>query len=102
VSTGSPLVTARVDQGRSSTTARMNSSVTRTEWLAFWKKTSRRPAGRVEGRVVPRVDQHVRLALLARLAVDEVDDVGWSALRITILAARRVLPPDLITPAKAS
>src|SRR5712692_579504 len=27
---------------------------------------------------------------------------GWSALRMTILAARRVVPPDLITPAKAS
>src|SRR5580704_18583064 len=27
---------------------------------------------------------------------------GWSTLRMTILAARRVLPPDLITPAKAS
>src|SRR5688500_11555888 len=27
---------------------------------------------------------------------------GWSALRITIFAARRVLPPDLITPANAS
>src|ERR671938_616590 len=27
---------------------------------------------------------------------------GWSALRMTILAARRVLPPDLMTPAKAS
>src|SRR5262249_51168038 len=27
---------------------------------------------------------------------------GWSMLRITILAARRVLPPDLMTPAKAS
>src|SRR6266498_5069022 len=27
---------------------------------------------------------------------------GWSALRMTIFAARRVLPPDLITPAKAS
>src|ERR1035438_300849 len=27
---------------------------------------------------------------------------GWSTLRITILAARRGLPPDLITPAKAS
>ncbi len=27
---------------------------------------------------------------------------GWSALRITILAARRVLPPDLIVPAEAS
>ena len=27
---------------------------------------------------------------------------GWSALRMTILAARRVLPPDLIVPAEAS
>src|SRR3954469_364450 len=27
---------------------------------------------------------------------------GWSEFRMTILAARRVLPPDLITPAKAS
>src|SRR5580704_15219616 len=27
---------------------------------------------------------------------------GWSTLRITILAARRVLPPLLMTPAKAS
>src|SRR5207244_10062537 len=27
---------------------------------------------------------------------------GWSTLRITILAARRVLPPDLMTPANAS
>src|SRR5579871_4822911 len=27
---------------------------------------------------------------------------GWSAFRITIFAARRVLPPLLITPAKAS
>src|SRR6201991_4990767 len=27
---------------------------------------------------------------------------GWSTLRTTIFAARRVLPPDLMTPAKAS
>src|SRR5712692_9916455 len=27
---------------------------------------------------------------------------GWSMLRMTIFAARRVFPPDLITPAKAS
>src|SRR6202451_2974279 len=27
---------------------------------------------------------------------------GWSTLRMTIFAARRVLPPDLITQAKAS
>ncbi len=27
---------------------------------------------------------------------------GWSMLRITIFAARRVVPPDLMTPARAS
>ena len=27
---------------------------------------------------------------------------GWSAFSTTILAARRVFPPDLMTPAKAS
>src|SRR5215471_21301254 len=27
---------------------------------------------------------------------------GWSAFRMTILAARRVFPPDLMTPANAS
>ena len=31
--------TARVCQSLSSTTARMNSSVTRTELFEFWKKT---------------------------------------------------------------
>ena len=36
---GFPVVTARVDHSPSETTARMNSSVTRTEWFAFWKKT---------------------------------------------------------------
>jgi len=34
--TTSPLVRATVSHSRSSSTARMNSSVTRTEWLAFW------------------------------------------------------------------
>ena len=36
VSIGSPVVTARVVQVPPSSTACMNSSVTRTEWLAFW------------------------------------------------------------------
>ena len=36
---GPPESTYFVSHSRSSTTARMNSSVTRTEWLAFWKKT---------------------------------------------------------------
>jgi len=36
------------------------------------------------------------------LAPDELFDVGVIASRITIFAARRVLPPDLIVPAEAS
>ena len=39
LSTGLPSFTLRVHQSRSSSTARMKSSVTRTEWFAFWKKT---------------------------------------------------------------
>ena len=35
----SPSSTAWVDQSASVSTACMKSSVTRTEWLAFWKKT---------------------------------------------------------------
>src|SRR2546429_5338955 len=35
---GCPPITFFVHQSLSSTTARMKSSVTRTEWLAFWKK----------------------------------------------------------------
>src|SRR4029077_21092869 len=37
-STRFPSLTLRVHQSRSSSTACMNSSVTRTEWFAFWKK----------------------------------------------------------------
>src|ERR1700681_3504768 len=38
LSTGFPSLTLRVHQSRLSSTACMNSSVTRTEWFAFWKK----------------------------------------------------------------
>src|SRR5215469_9662557 len=37
-SNGLPSFTLRVHQSRSSSTACIYSSVTRTEWLAFWKK----------------------------------------------------------------
>src|ERR1700684_3559846 len=37
-SLGWPSVMLRVHQSRSSSAALMKSSVTRTEWLAFWKK----------------------------------------------------------------
>ena len=39
VSSTLPSVRARSSQSRSSTTARMKASVTRMEWLAFWKNT---------------------------------------------------------------
>src|SRR5205809_4693297 len=43
-------------------------------------------------------------AFFSSLALHQMNSStsGWSMLRMTILAARRVLPPDLITPAKAS
>ena len=57
----------------------------------------------VEAAVVAGVDERPGLLLLARpCSATNSTMSGWSALRITILAARRVLPPDLMTPAKAS
>src|SRR5713226_1501927 len=43
-------------------------------------------------------------AFFSSFALDQMNSTisGWSTFRITILAARRVLPPDLITPANAS
>src|SRR3972149_2545335 len=38
-SAGEPSATLRVHQSRSSSAACMYSSLTRTEWLAFWKNT---------------------------------------------------------------
>jgi hypothetical protein len=55
-----------------------------------------------EGRVVAGLDQRLRPLLLVRLRIDELLDVGMPGVEITILAARRVLPPDFTTPAKAS
>ena len=79
----------------------MNSSVTRTELFAFWywiewlslpSRSMSKPASR-----------RAR-ALRSSLALHQMNSStsGWSALRMTILAARRVLPPDLMVPADAS
>src|SRR3954468_16884654 len=101
VRTTSPVVTARRCQSASSSTACMKSSVTRTELLAFWywiewlslpSRSMSKPASR-----------RAR-ALRSSMALHQMKSStsGWSALRITILAARLVLPPDLIVPADAS
>src|SRR5205823_2998646 len=101
VFTGSPVVTALRFQSRSSTTACMNASVTRTELFAFWywiewlslpSRSMSKPASR-----------NAR-ALRSSLALHQMNSSmsGWSTSRMTILAARRVLPPDLMVPADAS
>src|SRR3990170_7745197 len=96
-----PVVTKRLCQGASSITACMNSSVTRTELLAFWKK--------IELYAVPSMDPPYPACMSAQAffsssALQRMNSTmsGWSALSTTILAARRVLPPLLITPAEAS
>src|SRR5438270_8172924 len=101
VSITSPVVLAFRCQSASSSTACMNSSVTRTELLAFWywmewlslpSRSMSKPASR-----------RAR-ALRSSMALHQMKSSmsGWSASRMTILAARRVLPPLLIVPADAS
>src|SRR5690242_5094139 len=81
--------------------ARMNSSVTRTELLAFWYCTETMSAP-------PRsmskpASRRARILFSSRALVWTNSSMsGWSTSRITILAARRVAPPDLMVPALAS
>src|SRR3954466_8015090 len=101
VSMTSPVVTARSCHSASSTTACMNSSVTRTELLAFWYWVEwlSRPS-----RSMSKPASRSTRALRSSTALHQMKSStsGWSALRMTILEARRVLPPDLIVPADAS
>src|ERR687892_2858861 len=79
----------------------MNSSVTRTELLAFWywiewlslpSRSMSKPASRRARALVSSCALHQMKSLMS----------GWSTLSTAILAARRVAPPDLIVPADAS
>ena len=101
VRNASPVVTAFSVQSASATTACMNSSVTRTELLAFWYCTENesRPS-----RSMSKPWSRRTRALRSSTALHHTNSSmsGWSTSRITILAARRVLPPDLIVPAEAS
>src|SRR6185295_7322811 len=85
----------------SDSTACMNSSDTRTELLAFWyctevmscpPRSMSNPASR-----------SARILSSSRAFVSTNSTMsGWSTSSTTILAARRVAPPDLIVPADAS
>src|SRR5512133_1271253 len=82
-------------------TARRNSSVTRTELLAFWYCTDVMSAP-------PRsmskpASRSARILFSSRALVWTNSSMsGWSTSSTTRLAARRVAPPDLIVPADAS
>src|SRR3954453_8489555 len=101
VLTTSPEVTARRFQSPSSSTACMNSSVTRTELLGFWYCVEWLSA---PSRSMSKPASRSTRALRSSLALHQMNSSmsGWSTSRITIFAARRVLPPDLIVPADES
>src|SRR5436190_15052299 len=101
VSSTSPVVRARRPKLSPFSTARMNSSLTRTELLAFWywtlvmsepPRSMSKPASR-----------RTRIFSSSFSLVSTNSTMsGWSTSRTTILAARRVAPPDLMVPALAS
>src|SRR6478609_7666838 len=101
VSTTSPVLRARSPNSVPCSTARMNSSLTRTELLAFWyctevmslpPRSMSNPASR-----------SARILSSSRALVSTNSTMsGWSTSSTTIFAARRVAPPDLIVPADAS
>src|SRR6201986_4917192 len=100
-STTSPVRRASRSKPLPSSTARMNSSETRTELLAFWywtlvmslpPRSMSKPASR-----------RARILFSSRALVSMNSSTsGWSTSSTTILAARRVAPPDLMVPAEAS
>src|ERR1035437_10365737 len=98
VATASPLLRAARSNGLPSSTARMNSSLTRTELLAFWYWT-------LVMSLPPRSmskppSRRARIFSSSRAFVSMNSSTsGWSTSSTTIFAARRVAPPDLIVPA---
>src|SRR5215210_4583706 len=101
VSSTEPSMRARRPNSASSSTARMNSSETRTELLAFWYWT-------LVMSLPPRsmsypASRRARILFSSRALVSMNSSMsGWSMSRTTIFAARRVAPPDLMVPADAS
>src|SRR3954470_22604776 len=99
--TGSPVARAIRCHGSSFSTACMNSSVTRTELFAFWYWIERKPSPSID---MSKPASRSAAAFSSSLALHQMKSrmSGWSTSSTTILAARRVLPPDLIVPAQAS
>src|SRR3954462_10377977 len=98
---GLPVWRAIVRHSPSASTAFMNSSVTRTELLAFWYWIDLKPSPSMD---MSKPALRRASALSSSLALHSMNSTlsGWSTSSTTILAARRVLPPDLIVPAQES
>src|SRR3954447_10288873 len=98
---GLPLLRPIVRHSPSASTAFMNSSVTRTELLAFWYWIDLKPSPSMD---MSKPALRSASALSSSLALHSMNSTmsGWSTSNTTILAARRVLPPDLIVPAQES
>src|SRR5438552_1447743 len=79
----------------------MNSSVTRTELLAFWYCIE---YASLPSRSMSKPASLSTRALRSSTALHQMKSrmSGWSAFMTTILAARRVSPPDLMVRAEAS
>src|SRR5919107_4454640 len=101
VSMTSPVIRARSPNSSPASTARMNSSVTRTELFAFWYCTEVMSAP-PRSMSNPASRSTRTLASSLALVCTNSSMSGWSTSRTTIFAARRVAPPDLIVPALAS
>src|ERR671915_580839 len=101
VSVGSPVVREVSCHSSSFSTACMNSSVTRTELLAFWYWIEWKPSPSID---MSNPASRSAAAFSSSCALHQMKSrmSGWSTSSTTILAARRVLPPDLIVPADAS
>src|SRR3954471_1446864 len=101
VSTGEPSLRARVCHSPPSSTASMNSSVTRTELFAFWYWIEAKPSPSID---MSKPASRSAAAFSSSRALHQMKSTmsGWSTSSTTIFAARRVLPPDLMVPAHAS
>ncbi len=101
VSITSWVLRARSPKSVPSSTARMNSSLTRTELLAFWYCTEVMSA---PPRSMSKPASRRARILSSSFALVSTNSTmsGWSTSSTTILAARRVAPPDLMVPADAS
>src|ERR671921_389533 len=101
VSMTSPVLRERSPNSVPSSTARMNSSLTRTELLAFWYCTD--TMSEPPRSMSKPASRSARILFSSRALVKTNSSMsGWSTSRMTILAARRVAPPDLMVPALAS